>query len=253
MAGLKAFAGGIGFILGTPAVWPYALVPLLAMLILTCGLGGLGLWGAPQLTEMLVGRPEGAWGQAGAWVLTVLLALAALWLAWLTALLLAQPLSGFALEEIARAQEFALRGRAPRALSLVRSLLLSLRITLLTGVLGLPLLVLTVIGFLFPPAAVLTVPLNFVGGAWLLAWNFLDYPLGLHGFGIGARLYWVSRHFGAFSAFGVAWALLLLVPGIFLVVLPMGVAGAAHLVATADQKSQPWPVPARGGRKRLQS
>lgn len=230
-AGLRAFAGGIGFVLGTPAVWAYALVPLLLVLVLSCGLGGLGIYWAPELAHRLAGRPEGALGQAGACVLTVLLGLAALWLAWLLAMVLAQPLSGFALEEIVRAQELALRGRAPAPLSFAGALLLSLRVTALTVALGMPpLLVLTLIGLVFPPATVVTLPLKFVIGAWLLAWNFLDYPLGLHGLGIGARLYWVSRHFGAFSTFGLAWALLLLVPGIFLVVLPMGVAGAAQLV-----------------------
>ena len=44
----------------------------------------------------------------------------------------------------------------------------------------------------------------------------------------------MGRHFGAVTAFGAAWALLVIVPGIVLVLLPMGVAGAARLVVEAE-------------------
>ena len=36
--GLDAFVGGIGFIIKTPAVWGYALVPILITLVLMAGL-----------------------------------------------------------------------------------------------------------------------------------------------------------------------------------------------------------------------
>jgi CysZ protein len=240
VAGLRAFVGGIGFILTTPAVWLYALVPALLLLVLGCGLSCAGVLGAAHLTDVMLGAPVQAWQHVGSWLLTGVLALLALWLAWLLALVLAQPLSGFALEAIARAQHHALFGDAPPPLSFGAALLLSLRITLTTLALGLPILVaLSLLGLLFPPATAVTLPLKFLCGAWLLAWNFLDYPLGLRGLGMLARLGWVGRHFGAFSVFGLAWALLLLVPGIFLLVLPMGVAGAARLVAGSERRRLP--------------
>jgi CysZ protein len=90
------------------------------------------------------------------------------------------------------------------------------------------------ISLVFPPAALVTVPLKFLLCGWLLAWNFLDYPLGERGLGAGASLSWMTRHFGAVTAFGAAWALLVIVPGIVLVLLPMGVAGAARLVVEAE-------------------
>lgn len=240
MQGLRAFAGGISFVVATPSVWAYSLVPLLLMLILTAVLGVFGVWGAWLAASQLVGDPATVWGQAGGWLLRLVLALLGLCAAWLAALVLAQPLSAFALEHIARAQERALTGQAPPPLTAARALLLSLRVAVVTGVLGLPpLLALALVGLFVPPAAAVTVPLGFLGGAWLLAWNFVDYPLGLRGVGVRGRLRWVGAHFEAFTAFGLAWATLLLVPGVFLLVLPMGVAGATRLVVASDPESGP--------------
>ncbi len=42
------------------------------------------------------------------------------------------------------------------------------------------------------------------------------------------------RHFDEFTVFGVLWAALLIVPGMFIVILPMGVAGATRLVVEAE-------------------
>src|SRR5258705_372378 len=80
------------------------------------------------------------------------------------------------------------------------------------------------------------VRVKFLVGGWLLAWPFLDYPLGLGGLGAGARLLWAGRNFGAFTAFGLGWAVLLVVPGTFLLVLPMGVAGATQLVVAGERR-----------------
>src|SRR5205823_3537268 len=110
-------------------------------------------------------------------------------------------------------------------------MLLALRIALVTffigGFVG---GLLFAIGIIFPAALIVTMPLKFLLTAWLVAWNFIDYPLSLHGHGVGARLAWAGRHWEAFTAFGLVWAAFLLIPGIFLFILPMGVAGATQLV-----------------------
>jgi CysZ protein len=91
---------------------------------------------------------------------------------------------------------------------------------------------------LFPPAAVMTVPLKFLVGGWLTAWNLLDYPLGLRGLGVRDSVRWLARHFWAVTLFGTTWWSLALVPGVLLVLLPMGVAGATRLVVQADAVPQ---------------
>jgi hypothetical protein len=66
--------------------------------------------------------------------------------------------------------------------------------------------------------------------------------LSLRGLGVIARVRWSVQHFEEFTVFGVLWALLLIVPGLFFLVLPMGVAGATRLVV-ADEAREECEVP----------
>jgi len=233
--GLRAFVGGIGFIVGTPSVWGYALVPVAMVLFLTAGFGILGIWGASHVGDAVFGS-YGTWGHLGNWALTIILALAAVLFAILLAICLAQPFSGFALEAIVSARENALTGWTNPRPGVLESTFRSLKIAVFTLSVAVPVFgALFLINFVFPAALVITLPLKFLLYAWLLAWNFLDYPLGIHRFGLRARWRWVMRHFDAFCGFGLSWAVLGLIPGIILVLLPMGVAGAAELVVEAEQ------------------
>jgi uncharacterized protein involved in cysteine biosynthesis len=234
-AAVDGFVGGIAFILFTPPMWIWALVPAVTMLVLMCGSGALLAWGEVELLNSVFGPDRGTWGAIGYWLLMILLSLVALLIAVLLGLTLAQPLSGFALEKIAHAQERKLTGHAGPGVPFITSLLVNLRtvtFTLLVG--GTVLATLFAINVFFPPAAVVTVPLKFFVCSWMLAWDFIDYPLGLRGLGPLARMRWVMRNFGAFTLFGVMWAGLCVVPGVVLLVLPMGVAGATRMVLRDD-------------------
>jgi CysZ protein len=235
-SGLEAFASGIGFILTTPRVWGYALVPVTMLLLLSCGLTGVGVWGSHHLSTSLFGENIGTWGQVGKWSLTVVLALVGIVAAVLVALSLAQPLSGFALEAISHTQEIALTGRAAPKTSFISNLLSTTKAVVVALLVGGPvLIVLFLVSFFFPPAAVVTVPLKLIVCGWMLAWDFIDYPLAMRGVGLERRFAWVGRNFGAFTLFGLLWALMVVLPGVVLLVLPMGVAGATHLVVADDR------------------
>jgi len=228
--GLRAVFGGIEFVLRTPSVWGWSLVPVGFMALLSFGLCGLSWWGAWEASLALVGEKN-----FGTWTLTVLFALLGAMLAVLAALAFAQPCSGFALEAISRAQERALTGRASPAIPYWATLGRNLKVIAATLILGGGAMVaLFVVEFVFPPAAVVTVPLKFLIGGWLMAWNFLDYPLGLRGMGFRAGVRWVCQHFGAVTVFGLTWWSVVLFPGAVLFLLPMGVAGATQLVVEAD-------------------
>jgi CysZ protein len=230
LGGLRAFYGGIGFVLSTPSVWGWSLVPIGFMALLSVGLCGLSWWGAWEASKALLGDEN-----LGTWTLTVLFGLFGAMLAVLIALTLAQPCSSFALEAICRAQERAMVGRASPAISYWASLGRNLKVIVATLVLGTAVMVaLFAIEVMVPPAAIVTVPLKFLVGGWLMAWNFLDYPLGLRGMGLRDSVRWAVRHFGAVTVFGMTWWSLVLFPGAVLFLLPMGVAGAAHLVVEAD-------------------
>jgi CysZ protein len=201
------------------------------MAVLTVGLCGLSWWGAWEASKGLVGDVH-----LGTRALAVLLGLLGATLAVLIALTLTQPCAGFALEAICRAQERALVGRASKPLPYVATLWRNVRVVAATLVLGGGIMVtLTAIELLFPPATAVTIPVRFLVGGWLMAWNFLDYPFGLRGMGVRAGLSWMLRHPGAVTAFGLAWWSLVLFPGAVLLLLPMGVAGATRLAVQADE------------------
>jgi len=152
-------------------------------------------------------------------------------IAFFVAMSLAQPLSGFALDAIARKQELARGGRVWPDQPLVAGALRSLRVSLTALAVGLPVLgLLALVTFLFPPAGVVTIPLKFVVTGLLVAYDLLDYPLSLRGHSVSNRLVFMRQNFMAVLGFGVATGALLLIPGVGLLVLPFGVAGATRLV-----------------------
>lgn len=234
-SGLEAFTGGIGFIVATPRVWPFAAVPMTMLLLLTCVFFALAFWGGHYFSTWLIGSDPGVWGQVGYWSMLIASAVVGIILAVLLALSFAQPLSGFALESIAHAQEVALTGTAAPRSSFLANLLSTAKAVFMALLIGGSLLILLfLVSFFFPPAAVVTVPLKMLVCGWMLAWDFIDYPLAMRGVGLQDRFAWVGRNLGAFTVFGVLWALLIVVPGVQLLILPMGVAGATRLVV-ADE------------------
>jgi CysZ protein len=237
-AGLRAFLGGIDFVATTPGVWGYALVPVGVFFVLGTCFGLVGIWAAIMAGTAFVGGPTGAMGAAGRWLLTICFSLVGLLVALFVSLGLAQPLSGFALNAIVRAQERALACDSwVQTTSFTTALFRTLRVSVFTAVFGIATIGLFFFTTLvFPPAVVVTTPLSFLVGGWTLAWNFLDYPLGARGLGVRARLKWFSRRSQAILAFGLAWAAVLLIPGVALLLLPMGVAGATRLVIDEEQR-----------------
>ena len=231
--GAGAFFRGIGFVFSTPRVWPYSWVPVLVLMTLTTVLAGLGLWGTWELLSAMISGAS-AWASVGRWLLEVLIGGVVLVVALLLGFAFAQPLSGFALEAISEQQELALGGTKHPKPSFRENFFRSLAVNLLGLAVGLPLFaILTTIELFAPPAAVVTFPLKFCVSALLLAWDLLDYPLGLRRVDVPARLAFFKRNFWGLFVFGAFGAIILLVPGLGLLLLPFGVAGATRLVMKA--------------------
>jgi uncharacterized protein involved in cysteine biosynthesis len=235
LAGMRAFGEGVGFILRTPPVWGYALVPAaiaFALFLVFATTGAILITGTVQEASVT----SSALLVFGAWLLGGVLGLVTLLAAALVASSLAQPLSGFALEAIARNQALLMGKKlwaSPRGLGpFFRALSVTLAALALAGpALG----ALTLATLLFPPWAVVTIPLKFMVTSLALAWDFLDYPFSLRHAGVGERLRWIGEHFSAVLGFGLAASFVMLIPGVGLFVLPMGVAGATRLLAESDR------------------
>lgn len=237
---LDAFFGGIFFIVTTPRIWPLALIPALVVTVLWSVGAVLGIWGAVELSNYVLAAPKGAWAIFAHGLLTVLLGAVAVLVAALVALALAQPLSGPALERISIAQQRRLKDSEPPSPGLLKSMWSSFKaLALALGAGGAAFSVLIALNLLFPPAVIVTVPLKFLVGAWMLAWDCLDYPFGLRGVGVRARLRWVRHNAGAFTVFGLLLATVTVVPGAILLLLPVGAAGATRLILKDDPNLEP--------------
>jgi CysZ protein len=236
--GLKAVVAGARFIVLRPKSWPWALVPVVVALVLVVGFGAsLGA---------LVWRLSDPWRHAEGlraalgWLGSVGALLGAAVAALLGGLSLAQPLSGFALDTLSRQQEVALGGPERPDGAFFETTWRGLRVTLAGLAVALPIIVvLSVLGLVVPFAFVVTVPLKFVVAALLVAWDFLDYPLGLRGLGVRARLAFVRANLRGVLACGLGMAGLLLIPGVGLLMLPIGVAAATQLVVSAERVLPP--------------
>jgi CysZ protein len=233
MSGVRAFFGGLGFVVARPGVWPLAWVPALTSVLLFAASATLGLWAVGHIPV------SDGWAAVGSWALRIVTGAVAIVLAAIVAMSLAQPLSGWALDRIVRRQENEL-GLPPHPPQPgMEQLVRSLGVALLGLAVGLPILaLLAAITFFFPAASIVCIPLKLVVLALLAAWDLLDYPFSQRGMGIGARLSWMRSRFGSVFAFGMCAAIVLLVPGIGLFVLPVGVAGAARLV-TGEARTLP--------------
>jgi CysZ protein len=197
------------------------MIPVLVAGLLFGGGGALAIWSGTKLSEYLL--------------LRIVFWAIGLVVAFFLAISLAQPLSGFALDAIARKQELALGGRTWPSQPALTGALRSLRVTLTALAIGLPILAaLALVTFLFPPAAVVTVPLKFIVTGVLAAYDLLDYPLSLRGRTVSDRLVFIRANFAAVLGFGVATAALLLIPGVGLFLLPFGVAGATRMVVEGE-------------------
>ena len=229
--GVGALLGGLGFIVSTPSAWGWALVPVLAATLLFGAGAWLAVWLGAIATAHLAGASAETLPLVGTWLVRIVATAIGLVVAFFLAMSLAQPLSGFALDALARKQAAARGATLGVEVPLLTGLLRSLRVSLTALAVGLPVLaLLALITLLFPPAGIVTVPLKLVVTGLLVAYDLLDYPLSQRGHGVRERLAFMRTNIGAMIGFGVTAAALLLIPGMALFLLPFGVAGATRLV-----------------------
>lgn len=235
-AGVGSIFAGLKFVTSTPSVWPLAIVPVFFVIVITVVVGVAGAAFLPKLAVSLLG----AWAHKGhgalAIVAKVLITALSIVIGAVVGFALAQPLSGPALEKIVRKMEGTLGAPTWPPTSILQDIWRSLEGVLLTTVLSLPLFaILFAIGFIFPPATIVTVPLKVALTGLMLAWDLCDYPLSIRGLPIVARITFLRRHLPAVFGFGLGVALLSLIPCALLLVLPIGAAGATKLVVRMER------------------
>lgn len=228
--GVASTVSGVGFVVLRPRSWPKAIIPAAVASALFAALGGGGAYAAWRGTASLRESAPG-------YLVTAALVLVALLLAGVLALSLAQPLAGFALDDLSRMREVTMGGADRKDEGTFwTTAWRSLRVTMTGLLVGGPiLLLLAAVSLLAPPAAIVTVPLKAVVSSYLVAWDLLDYPFGLRGMRVRERLAWMRANAGAVLLFGLTSGAILLVPVLGLVMLPCGVAAATELVVRVER------------------
>jgi CysZ protein len=170
------------------------------------------------------------------WTLRVVALLASVGVSLLASLTLASPLSSAALDGLVRVHARALglpeAPHVPWAEGAGRALA-----SALVGVaVGAPFaLLVAAVNFVFPAATVVTGPLAALVSGYVVAWNLLDYPLGVRGVTLAERGRWMLARPALITGFASSAALLLFVPGLGLLLLPAGVVGAEMVVERAGE------------------
>jgi uncharacterized protein involved in cysteine biosynthesis len=226
--GARALFAGAAFLVRTPATWGPAVAPAAIAIGVGAALAAAGLWAVASL----VGHYAGSWlGIA----IDVVLGVPVVFVSAVIALAVAQPLARGALDRIVRRMEEG-AGVAPRAALATTRGSIARSIAVAAGALGvsLPTLgVLELVTVLAPELAPLTESLAFAVAALAFAWDLLDHPMSRRGLAFRDRLAWARANWAALLGFAVAAQVVLLVPGVDLLFLPIGVAGATKLIESS--------------------
>jgi CysZ protein len=235
-AGASAVFAGLGTLVGTPSLWPWALVPLVVLLVLEGVFLALAITFARPWAESLLPEATSALGKIGVRTVGVLAVAALAVVGWLLAVPLAPPLSAPALEHIVRRVEAELGAPPRQPIGFFRELACGFRALAGGLAVGVPLLALFwLVEFVAPPASVVTTPLKFVVTSLLVAWGLFDYPLTLRGVGFRSRLRLVRENFSCVLGFGVAFALVFWVPCCGVALLAVGAVAATRLIVELER------------------
>lgn len=211
-------------------VWPYALLPLAINAVLFSAAIGFGVvyfddfldWLLPQWLDWAVVR-------ALLWILFALsVSLVTFFAFTLLANLIAAPLNGLLAERVERhvRGQFGHEG-TPRGViaEIGASFWAEIRKLVYLAAWSIPLLVLFLV-----PGVNLLAPMLWLGfGAWMMALEYADCPLGNHGIVFDRGRALIGQHRGTALGFGATVMLMTTIPGLNLVAMPVAVAGATAL------------------------
>ncbi|HEX2572251.1 MAG TPA: EI24 domain-containing protein [Polyangia bacterium] len=238
--GMSYLPKGGRYVLRHRSLVPWCLGPVLTAIVLLGAFMVLASRGISWMSERLAGHGLGA--GVLYFFLMAFVGVAVLYFGLVTvASLAAGPFCGLLAERVealATGEPGPKQSLGAMAAEVVRGVVHALARTGLYLAVTLPL---TVVTLLLPPLGPLVVVVQFGVTGMFLAYDFLDYPLGRRGYGFGRKWSYIEQHRAEALGFGVAVALLLLVPFVNLVVPPLAAVGATLLFVHLE------PVKALGG------
>lgn len=230
--GLKAFLRGVTWLKAHPRYLAYLAVPgVLGLVFLVGGISTFVTYDQQLMDLVLFAKPTGDGTAYFLFTLLyylcyVLLYVATIVLALLASFLLMNVIASPIYEIVSIAVERDFTGREPEGLSFLdglRVMLIELKKVAL-------ILVLSIILLLIPGFNVLST----LAAAFLVGWDFFDYPLARRGWSLGRRLRFVAGEFWSVLGFGL-W---LIIPFVQLIMLPLAVAGGTLLNLEALERER---------------
>lgn len=230
-------------LLREPSLRRYVVIPILVNVALITALVALLGWELDRwLDAWLAGLPDWlAWLESILWWIGVVLCtLAFCYVFTLLANLIASPFNGLLSGRV----EALMTGRAPDSgMSLAREMMdgVTGELRRLRWYLGRALLLaLLSLVLLFVPLANLAIaPLWFVFGAFMLAFEYLDQPMGNRGMAFDAKIARLRCHRWRHLGFGSLVTLATAIPLANLVVMPAAVVGATLLYLDTEPTGTP--------------
>lgn len=239
-AGLAAPFRGLSFLVRRPDIWWLAIIPSAWALVITVTLSTVAVRLLPSMVTGWMGNATAWYAQLGAAVAAVAVTVVGVLLSVVAGLVLAQPLSGPALERLSRHMEMALGVHDCPVVPFWRQVGRSAAAVLIGLGVGLPVLaVLSIVTFLVPPSVWITFPLKMVVLGLMVTWDLMDYPFSTRGWSLRLRARWMRQHVGAVLGFGLSLGLVFLIPCVQVLLLPVGAVGATWLFQQRERSGVP--------------
>jgi CysZ protein len=211
LGGVSALIRGVGYLFARPRLWPLAVAPVAMTLILFVGV----IIGATIWVNHLIGGESAAFLYLTATLITLIV----LAIAFFTFTVVGTALASPFLDLLGARVETALlpSGRGVQS-SFVRDTIRSVGDTIRVLVLQIVVLLVSLPLNLIPVVGTVA----WIGiGAWLAAFDYLDFPLARHHYVWKERWAFLRRHAWPALGFGVGVFGLLLIPFLNLCILPI--------------------------------
>ncbi len=235
---LQDFIAGFSYLirgfrlLREPGLRTYVVVPLAINVAVFASLIWFAAAEYAHLVNWLLPEGHAWWAEVAAVVVWIFFGAVIAVLLFFTftfvANLIGAPFNDFLAEKVER--RLARENQAPpRSIHLLAdflpSILAELRHLLYYLMIAVPLLVLSII----PGLVVITAPLSLLFSAWMLALEYLSYPMGNHNRYFPEVRRWLRAHRMLGLGFGLAATLAAMIPLVNFLVMPAAVAGATAL------------------------
>ena len=233
------FAAGAGYLLRgfrlirQRGLRRYFVGPIIVNVLVLASLIGFGATHFADITQKLLPQGDGLWaGIIGivAWMLFGLVVLVmGFFLFSLLANLVGAPFNGLLSEKVERLLVSPALDTRPRKSHFLADIIPSILGEVRKAIVFLTIAVLLMVLVIIPGINIIAAPLALLFTAWMLALEYVSYPMNNHNRYFSEVRRWLRKHRMLGFGFGASVTVAMLVPGINLIVMPAAVAGATAL------------------------